>query len=108
MTRPTIARRVAKLSGVLRAAAMKLDRFTDFMLPSEARRFLDRYRSPELESSICKNIPIDQLEQGRELIRLISSLTGRHLRVIFRGPRRDPLRGWCRREDARKFAIYFR
>lgn len=87
---------------------MKLDRFVDFMLPAEVRAFLDQYPSPDSEASIAKDVPLQQLDRARWVMQVIASLTGQRLRVIFRGPRRDPMRCWCRREDAQRFAIYFR
>jgi len=87
---------------------MKLDRFADFMLPREVRAFLTQYPSPDSEVSIAKDIPMDQLDQARRMMRIIETLTGRRMRVIYRGPRRDHGRSWCLRQDARRFAIYFR
>jgi hypothetical protein len=87
---------------------MKLDRFADFMLPREVREFLTQYPSPDSEASIAKDIPMDQLDRARSMMRIIENLTGRKMRVIYRGPRRDHGRSWCLRQDARRFAIYFR
>ena len=87
---------------------MNLNQWTYFNLPADVRDFVDQYRSPESESSIVKAVPIDQLEYARSVMRVIAGLTGQRLRVIFRGPRRDSMRCWCRREDARSFAVYFR
>jgi hypothetical protein len=87
---------------------MKLDRFADFMLPREVREFLTQYPSPDSEVSIAKDIPMDQLDRARRMMRIIETLTGRKMRVIYRGPRRDHGRSWCLRQDARRFAIYFR
>jgi len=87
---------------------MKLDRFADFMVPREVREFLTQYPSPDSEVSIAKDIPMDQLDRARHMMRIIETLTGRRMRVIYRGPRRDHGRSWCLRQDARRFAIYFR
>ena len=87
---------------------MKLDRFTEFMMPAEIRTFVDQYRSLDSETSIVKDVPVDQIDRARSAMRVIAGLTGQRLRVIFRGPRRDPCRSWCRRADARRFAVYFR
>ena len=87
---------------------MKLDRFAEFMLPPETRAFVDQYRSPESEASVCKDVPMDQLDRARSVMQVISGLTGQRMRVIYRGPRYDLTRCWVRREHARRFAIYFR
>ena len=87
---------------------MKLDRFADFMLPADVRAFLAQYLSPEQEASIAKNIPMDQLDQARQVMRIIGNLTGRKLRIIYRGPRYDHGHSWVLRQHARRFAIYFR
>lgn len=87
---------------------MKLDRFADFMLPANVRMFLERYPSPDSEASVAKDIPVDQLQHARSVMRVISNLTGRKMRVIYRGPRRDYGRSWCLASDGRKFALYFR
>ncbi len=87
---------------------MKLDQFAEFMLPPEIRTFVDQYRSPDSESSIVKDVPLEKLEQARRVMQVIASLTGQRLRVIYRGPRRDLTRSWCRAVDARRFAVYFR
>lgn len=86
---------------------MRLDRFADFMLPADVRSFLDQYPSPEQEASIAKDIPMDQLDRARQIMRVISDLTGRKLRVIYRGPRYDHGHSWVLRQHARRFAIYF-
>lgn len=87
---------------------MKLDHWTYFNLPAEARQMVDAFASPDHEASLVKNIPIGALPQARPIMRLIQRLSGRTLRVIYRGPRRDLGRSWCLRQDARRFAIYFR
>lgn len=87
---------------------MRLDQFSEFMLPPEIRSFVDQYRSPESEASIVKDVPLDQLDRARDVMRTITRLTGQRLRVIYRGPRYDYCRSWCRKADARRLAIYFR
>ena len=87
---------------------MDLDQWTYFNLPADVRDFVHQYRSPESESSIVKAVPLDQLDRARAAMRVIAGLTGQRMRVICRGPRRDSMRSWCRQEDARCFAVYFR
>lgn len=87
---------------------MKIDPLTDFLLPTDVSDFLAAYASPDDETSVAKGIPMDHLDLARRAMRIISKLTGQRMRVIYRGPRRDLTRCWCRREDARRFAVYFR
>jgi len=87
---------------------MKLDSWTYFNLPAEARQMIDAFASPDHETSVVKDIPIGALPQARQAMRLIQQLSGRTLRVIYRGPRRDYGHSWCLARDARRFAIYFR
>ena len=87
---------------------MRLDQFSEFMMPADVRSLVEQYRSPESESSIVKGVPLEKLDLARRVMRVIAGLTGQRLRVIYRGPRRDSMRCWCRREDARSFAVYFR
>lgn len=87
---------------------MKLDHWTLFNLPADARQMIDAFASPDQESSVVKDIPIGALDQARPVIKMIEHLTNRKTRIIYRGPRRDACRSWCRREDARRFAVYFR
>jgi len=87
---------------------MKLDRWTLFNLPESDRQLFAVYAAPESESAILKGLPIQVLAQVRATMRRIAGLTGQPLRVIYRGPRYDPGRSWCRRADARAFSVYFR
>jgi hypothetical protein len=87
---------------------MKLDRWTLFNITECDRQLIDHYGAPDDESAILKGLPIQVLEQVRPTIRRIAELTGKKLRVIYRGPRYDLCRSWCRRADARAFSVYWR
>ena len=87
---------------------MKLDHWCYFNLPSHARQMIDAFASPDTEASVVKDIPIGALPQAKPVMRMIEKLTGRRMRVIYRGPRYDHGRSWCRKADALRFAIYFR
>lgn len=87
---------------------MKLDSWTYFNLPAETRQMIDAFASPDTEASVVKDIPIGALPQARPVMRIIEQLTGRRMRVIYRGPRYDHGRSWCCKADALRFAIYFR
>jgi hypothetical protein len=87
---------------------MKLDAWTLFNLPAEARQMIEAFASPDHESSFVKNIPIGALPQAQKVLKLVRQLSGRPTRVIYRGPRRDYGRSWCVRQDAQRFSAYFR
>lgn len=87
---------------------MELDRWTLFNLPESDRQLLEQYAAPQGETAVLKGLPIQVLDLVRPTMRRIAGLTDRKMRVIFRGPRYDLSRGWCRRADARAFSVYFR
>lgn len=87
---------------------MKLDRFTYFMLTNEDRQLLTVYAAPDSEAAIIKGLPIQVLDQVKLTMKRIAGLTGRRVRVMYRGPRYDGSRSSCRRADARGFSVYFR
>lgn len=87
---------------------MKLDCWTYFMLTAEDRQLLDSYPVPDEESAIIKGLPIQVLGLVKPTMHRISQLTGRKLRVMYRGPRYDWSRGACRKADAYGFSVYFR
>ena len=87
---------------------MKLDNWTLFNLPEADRQLLAAYGGPEGESAVLKGLPIQVLDLVKPTICRIAGLTDRKMRVIFRGPRYDLSRGWCRRADAHGFSVYFR
>ena len=87
---------------------MRLDPWITFNLPSDVRQLVEAFGSPETEVSFLKDIPIGALDQVRPALRVIERLSGKKTRVIYRGHRRDLGRSWCLRQDARRFAVYFR
>jgi hypothetical protein len=87
---------------------MKLDNWTRFNLTAETRQLVDAFAAPDHEQAIIKNVPIGAYETAHRSLSEISSLTGRLLSVRFRGPRYDPTRASCRRENARAFSVYLR
>lgn len=87
---------------------MNLDRFTYFMLTDEDRQLLKAYAAPDSEAAVIKGLPIQVLDQVRPTMRRIAELTGRRLRVFYRGPRYDSSGSACRRADAYGFSVYFR
>jgi hypothetical protein len=87
---------------------MELDRWTLFNLPESDRQLLEQYGVPQDETAVLKGLPIQVLDLVKPTIRRIAGLTDRKMRVIYRGPRYDLTRGWCRKSDARAFSVYFR
>ncbi len=63
----------------------------------------------ERYKTICyaKNVPIDQLDSLRQEYKFLAGLTGRKLRVRFRGPRYDMMRLHTMKRHAHSFSVYF-
>jgi hypothetical protein len=88
---------------------MKLDSWTGFNLSIEDQQLMAAFASPDRETSIIKDVPIGALEQVRPVLGRIRALTGRKTYIMFRGPkRRYPHQGCTWRQDANRFAVYFR
>lgn len=83
---------------------MKLDRFQTFaLLTADQQQLIQPYLSPDNEQSIVKRVPLSQLDQVKSVLSKLMPV-----RVIYRGPRRDAMRLFCLRRDARSAAIYQR
>jgi len=65
---------------------------------------LKQYISPETESSVYKDIPIDKLETVKKILNH-NGFTGKY-RIKYRGPREDILASYCIKRKAKRFAIY--
>lgn len=80
------------------------------MLQSE----LLNYKSPEVETSLFKNVPIaEYTPEFRAMIRQM--VQGREMRYLFRGPRpkssgrfSGTRQSYCLKQDAVTFAVYIR
>ena len=82
----------------------KIDQFLRFATLSRTEQnLLEQYLSPQDESSLVKGVPLNLLEDMKNIVR---QATNQKIRVLYRGPRRDAMRCYTRREDARSFAIY--
>ena len=55
-----------------------------------------------MEASLSKGHRIETLDSVRALYKS----AGIPIRIRYRGPRRDPLRQTCLKQDARTFAVY--
>ena len=55
-----------------------------------------------MEASLSKGHRIETLET----IRALYKSAGIPIRIRYRGPRRDPMRQTCLKQDARTFAVY--
>lgn len=84
---------------------MNFDRFFYFT-QFDAQRFqqLQPYFSPDGERSLFKNVPVDRMEEFKQIAR--SVLPGHRVRTRFRGPRRDCMRLTTLKHDARSAVIY--
>ena len=60
-----------------------------------------------MSRAIVSNLPIAELEIVRPVFKTFAKLQGKRMRVRFRGPRRDVMRLYCLKKDARAFSIYF-
>lgn len=85
---------------------MKYDRFLAFAtLSNQERELLQRYVSPDQESSLVKGVPLDLLNEMRNIVRKIK-FNNQRINVKYRGPRYDWQRSTCRKADAKSAAIY--
>jgi len=57
--------------------------------------------------SFLSNIPIDNLELYRPLLKRIAKTQGKRMRIRYRGPRYDAMRQTTLKKDARAFSVYF-
>ncbi len=85
----------------------KLDRLQEFCLPEDLQEWLDKFRAPEYESAIAKDIPNTDynLSMNKWLNRYIKT------RRKYRGSSRDGYRrpsAFCHADMAERFAVYLR
>jgi hypothetical protein len=66
--------------------------------------FIAQYRSPANETSVIKNVPIAHLIKARSEVR--DAFPGCRIITRFRGPRYDSMALYCKKKNARTFAIY--
>ena len=82
---------------------MSVDIFNFFCLENRDKQFLSQFISPSSETSTFKQIPIQQLDRTKRLLKQL----GYRARVVYRGPRinqMDP--SFTRKEDAVAFTVY--
>ena len=82
---------------------MSVDIFNFFCLENQDKQFLSQFISPSGETSTFKQIPIQQLDRTKRLLRQL----GYRARVVYRGPRinqMDP--SFTRKQDAVAFTVY--
>ena len=82
---------------------MSVDIFNFFCLENRDKQFLSQFISPSGEASTFKQIPIQQLDRTKRLLKQL----GYRARVVYRGPRisqMDP--SFTRKEDAVAFTVY--
>jgi hypothetical protein len=82
-----------------------MNKFLAFtVLTADEQAVINRYRSPANEGSVVKQVPIDQAEYLRELVKRASP--GQRVRVRYRGPRYDHMRQTTLRSNAVAVSIY--
>lgn len=88
---------------------MKLDSWTHFNLSREDQQFFRAFASPDAESSIVKDVPVNCLDMARAAIHRMERLSGRKTYVMYRG-RKNRYHGQATtwKQDATRFAVYFR
>ena len=82
-----------------------MDKFRWFCLSQEDKAFLEQYRSPQWETSIFKQIPIEYLDRVKRTMRFCDLA----YRIVYRGPRTreyDPSITY--KKDAQRFSVYVR
>lgn len=84
---------------------MSFDRFFYFT-QFDTQRFqqLQPYFSPDHEISLFKGVPVDRVEEFKQIAKSLSP--GHRVRTRFRGPRRDAMRLTTLKRDARSAVIY--
>ena len=84
---------------------MKYDKFIYFSaLSAEKQDIVKNHFSPSRESSLFKHVPIKQMEEFKQIARLINP--GRRVRVRFRGPRSGAMRDYTKKCHAHSVTIY--
>jgi hypothetical protein len=87
---------------------MNYDKFLVFsVLNQDQQTLFHRYASPVNETSLFKSVPLEVLDQMKNIARVLKS---QHQRVDakFRGPRYDAMRCTCLKRHAHSAAIYLR
>ena len=79
-----------------------MDQFLVFSLSLEDQAFIEKYRSPVIEASHLKMVPVSQLEQAKNILCKL----GIKPRVKYRGPRYDALRQTTLKRHAHSASIY--
>ena len=84
-----------------------IDRLVKFCLPLEMQTWLNKYKAPGYEYAFAKDIPntLDNHKMTNRLARIIP------LRRKYRGPSTEFYRrpvAFCHKEQADRFALYFR
>jgi hypothetical protein len=57
--------------------------------------------------AVASNLPIAELEKARKEFKVLAVLSGKKMRIRYRGPRYDSMRLTCLKKDARAFSVYF-
>jgi hypothetical protein len=87
---------------------MKLNNLIDPVLifnnlKTNERIILAKFNSPDSETSVLKDVPIDCLKQVKDILKKVSFYK---FRIVYRGPRYDSMACYCLKKDAKRFAVY--
>lgn len=84
---------------------MKYNQFIWFAgFSQEQKKKISPFFSPEQESSLFKYVPIDRMEEFKNIARILNP--GKNVRVRFRGRRSGAMRDYTLKKDAIAVAIY--
>jgi len=57
--------------------------------------------------AVASNLPIADLEKVRKEFKILAVLSGKKMRIRYRGPRYDAMRQTTLKRHARAFSVYF-
>lgn len=84
---------------------MKFDRFFYFAtFPAQQQQELAQYFSPDEESSLFKGVPVDRMDEFKQIARRL--IPHGQVRARFRGKRSGGMRDYTLKRNARSVAIY--
>jgi hypothetical protein len=56
--------------------------------------------------AVASNLPIADLEKVCKEFKVLAILSGKKMRIRYRGPRYDAMRLYCLKRDAVRFSVY--
>mgnify|MGYP001476387932 CR=1 FL=1 len=81
-----------------------LDPFLTFVnIQPDETQILEKYNSPDSETSFLKDVPIDLLGKIKKILKKGSV---EKFRIVYRGPRSGGMASYCLKQNAKRFAVY--